>query len=152
MLTNARALFVTIGWTCVLWFAIASANLLVLRAFGLPFGFSETIFMMGWSLVASLVPTPGGGAGAFHAATSAALVLLGVEKNQAAATVLILNPIVFAPALIFGLYYLLRGDISIQRIRQLAFSGDSERRVVEEEKQINETKGAAENLNLAARG
>lgn len=152
VLTNGRALFVTIGWTCVLWFAIASANLLVLRAFGLEFGFSETIFMMGWSLVASLVPTPGGGAGAFHAATAAALVLLGVEKNQAAATVLILNPIVFAPALIFGLYYLLRGDISIRRIRQLVFSGEAERRVVEEEKQLDETNRGAEKLNLAARG
>ncbi|MFN2452670.1 MAG: lysylphosphatidylglycerol synthase transmembrane domain-containing protein [Pyrinomonadaceae bacterium] len=132
VLTNARELFVTIGWTCVLWFAIVLANLLVLRAFGLPFGFSETIFMLGWALVGSLVPTPGGAAGAYHGATAAGLVILGVSKNHAAAIVLVLHPIVFAPALIFGLYYFLRGDINIARLRQLV-SNDEAKHAANEE-------------------
>jgi len=152
VLTNVRSLFVTIGWTCALWFAITLANLLVLRAFGLPFGFSETIFMLGWSLVASLVPTPGGGAGAYHGATGAALVLLGVGKNQAAATVLILHPIVFAPALIFGLYYFLRGDINIARVRQLVFSGTKEHAAFEDKASVDESKRTTGELKIAARG
>ena len=76
VLVNRRELAETIGWTALLWFGIASANLLVMRAFHLPVGFTETIFVLGWSLVGSLVPTPGGAAGAFHAATAAGLLFL----------------------------------------------------------------------------
>jgi uncharacterized protein (TIRG00374 family) len=133
VLTNLRELFVTVGWTCALWFAITLANLLVLRAFGLEFGVGETVFVMGWALVGSLVPTPGGAAGAYHGATAAALLMLGVGKNQAAATVLILHPIVFAPALIFGLYYFMRGDINIGRLRQLVSSGEAHHVMVDGE-------------------
>ena len=74
VLVNVRELAVTMGWTALVWMAIALGNLLVLRAFGLPFGVTETIFVMGWALVGSLVPTPGGAAGAFHAATAASCV------------------------------------------------------------------------------
>ena len=65
MLVNLTELVETIGWTALLWFGIAAANLLVMRAFHLQVGLSETIFVLGWSLVGSLVPTPGGAAGAF---------------------------------------------------------------------------------------
>ncbi|HEV2764705.1 MAG TPA: lysylphosphatidylglycerol synthase transmembrane domain-containing protein, partial [Pyrinomonadaceae bacterium] len=74
VLVDARELLVTVGWTALLWAAIAAANLLVYHAFGLPLGVSETVFVMGWSLVGSVVPTPGGGAGTFHLATAAGLL------------------------------------------------------------------------------
>ena len=82
---------------------------------------------MGWSLVGSLVPTPGGAAGAFHAATAAGLIFLGAAREQAAAVSIILHLVVFAPAVLFGLYYLLRGDIRFKRLRQLT----SNRRPIE---------------------
>jgi len=120
VLVNARELAVTIGWTALIWFAIAAANLLVLRAFGLKFGFTETVFVMGWALVGSLVPTPGGAAGAFHAATAGALIFLGIEKETAAGVSIVMHLVDFGPALAIGLMYAIRGDINLTRLRTLA--------------------------------
>jgi len=119
VLVNFTELLETIGWTVLVWFAIASANLLVMRAFHLPVGFGETIFVLGWSLVGSLVPTPGGAAGAFHAATAAGLLFLGVHKETAAALSIVMHLVDFGPALLFGIFYLIRGDLSISKLRTM---------------------------------
>jgi uncharacterized protein (TIRG00374 family) len=119
VLVNARELAETIGWTALTWFGIASANLLVMRAFDLQVGFPETIFVLGLSLVGSLVPTPGGAAGAFHAATAAGLLFLGVKKESAAALSIVLHLVDFGPALLFGLFYVIRGDLSFAKLRTL---------------------------------
>ena len=119
MLVNVAELAETIGWTVLLWFGIAAANLLVMRAFHLDVGMAETIFVLGWSLVGSLVPTPGGAAGAFHAATAAGLLFLGVEKETAAALSIVLHLVDFGPALLFGLFYFIRGDLSISKLRTM---------------------------------
>jgi len=117
VLVDARELAVTVGWSAMVWGAIGLANWLVFRAFGLPFGVTETVFVLGWSLVGSLVPTPGGAAGAFHAATAAGLISLGVQRDTAAAISIVLHIVDFGPALIFGVYYILRGDINLSRLR-----------------------------------
>lgn len=119
VLVNARELAETIGWTALLWFGIALANFLVMRAFGLHVGVSETLFVLGWALVGSLVPTPGGAAGAFHAATAAGFVFLGVEKELAAAVSIILHLVDFGPAVLFGVFYAIRGDLRLSRLRTL---------------------------------
>jgi len=120
VLVSARELAVTVGLTALLWGIIAVANWLVLRAFNLPFGATETLFVLGWALVGSLVPTPGGAAGAFHAATAAGLIFLGIPREEAAAISIVLHLVVFAPAVVFGLYYFLRSDVSLERLRSLA--------------------------------
>ena len=119
VLVNARELAETIGWTFLLWFGITAANLLVLRAFDLNVGFTETIFVLGWSLVGSLVPTPGGAAGAFHAATATGLLFLGVKKETAAALAIVLHLVDFGPALLFGIFYIIRGDLTWAKLRAL---------------------------------
>lgn len=119
VLVNARELAETIGWTALTWFGIALANLLVMRAFHLRVGFQETIFVLGLSLLGSLVPTPGGAAGAFHAATAAGLLFLGVQKETAAALSIVLHLVDFGPALLFGLFYVIRGDLSFAKMRTL---------------------------------
>jgi uncharacterized protein (TIRG00374 family) len=123
VLVNARELAETIGWTVLLWFGVALANFLVMRAFGLRVGVSETLFVLGWSLVGSLVPTPGGAAGAFHAATAAGFLFLGVEKELAAAVSIVLHLVDFGPAVLFGVFYAIRGDLSISRLRTLVSPG-----------------------------
>jgi uncharacterized protein (TIRG00374 family) len=119
VLVDARELAETVGWTALVWLSIGVASLLVFRAFGLPFGPSEAIFVLGWSLAGSLVPTPGGAAGAFHAATAAGLLFLGITRETAAAVSIVFHVIAFGPALLFGFFYFVRGDISISRIRAL---------------------------------
>jgi len=119
VLVNVTELLETIGWTALLWFGIAAANLLVMRAFHLQVGLGETIFVLGWSLVGSLVPTPGGAAGAFHAATAAGLLFLGVKKETAAALSIVLHLVDFGPALLFGIFYFVRGDLSLSKLRTM---------------------------------
>jgi uncharacterized protein (TIRG00374 family) len=133
VLSNTRQLAISIGWTLLLWLTIAMANLLVCRAFGLAFGMPQILFVLGWSMLGSAVPTPGGAAGAFHAATGAALVVLGVGREQAAATAIILHLVDFAPAALFGLFYFLRGDINMARLRAL-ISASAVEHAVEDEK------------------
>ena len=119
VLSNTRQLATSIGLSLLLWASVMLGNLLVCRAFGLSFGVSQVLFVMGWSMLGSTVPTPGGAAGAFHAATGAALVLLGVGRDQAAAVAIILHLVDFAPAALFGFFYFLRGDINVTRLRSL---------------------------------
>jgi uncharacterized protein (TIRG00374 family) len=133
VLVDARELAVTVGWSALVWLGIALANLFVLRAFGLAFGMTETIFVLGWSLVGSLVPTPGGAAGAFHAATAAGLILLGVPRDKAAAVSIVLHVVDFGPALIFGVYYIVRGDINLSRLRAKTSTEAVEHAVEDEE-------------------
>lgn len=132
VLVDSRELAITVGWTALVWLGIAFANMLVLRAFGLPFGITETIFVLGWSLVGSLVPTPGGAAGAFHAATAAGLLFLGVAKETAAAISIVMHLVDFGPAVIFGFLYFIRGDINISRLRTMT-SADAVEHAVEDE-------------------
>lgn len=120
VLVDARELVLTAGLTALLWFSIALADLFVMRAFGLDFGLTTAIFVLGWSLVGSLVPTPGGAAGTFHAATAAGLIFLGVARAEAAAISIVLHLVMFGTALPFGLYYFLRSDVSLARLRGLA--------------------------------
>ena len=126
VLVDARELLVAAGWTAALWATIVLANLLVLRAFDLrgfgePVSVSGTVFMLGWSLVGSVVPTPGGGAGTYHAATAYGLTAyLGVAETEAKAATIVLHLVVFGAALFFGVYYFLRGHVGLARLRELA--------------------------------
>jgi glycosyltransferase 2 family protein len=132
VLVDARELAVTVGWTVMVWLGIAIGNLLVMRAFGLPFGVKETLFVLGWAIVGSLVPTPGGAAGAFHAATAAGLLVLGVAREKAAAVSIVMHLVDFGPAVFFGLFYLVRGDINLSRLRSLT-SPEAVEHAVEDE-------------------
>lgn len=119
ILRDPKELALIVFWTGALWFAISIPTFLVLTAFGLPFSFSDALFIMGWAVVGSLVPTPGGAAGAFHATTAAALIFMNVNRSDAAATAIVMHLVYFAPALFFGLYYFLHGDISWTRFRSM---------------------------------
>lgn len=133
VLSDIKLLATTIGWSLALWFSVALANLLVCRAFGLQFGFSHILFVLGWSMIGSAIPTPGGAAGAFHAVTAGALILLGVARDQAAAIAIVLHLVDFGPAALFGLFYFLRGDVNFSRLRKLV-SADAVEHAVEDEK------------------
>ncbi len=133
VLSDVRLLALTVFWSVVLWGSVSLANLLVCRAFGIPFGFSQVFFVLGWSMVGSAVPTPGGAAGAFHAVTGAALVLLGVGRDHAAAMAIIMHLVDFAPAAMVGLFYFLRGEVNMARLRAL-ISVKAVEHAVEDEK------------------
>ncbi len=125
ILKSGREIFWVGFWTVALWLCIAVPTWLVILAFHLPLSFVDSIFVMGVASMGSLVPTPGGAAGAFHAATAGSLMLLSVDRERAAAVSIIMHLVYFAPAIVFGLYYFFRGDISIERFRGLLSSDNA---------------------------
>lgn len=135
VLVNFSELAQTVGWTAILWIDIVLANLLVIRAFGLNFGLSETIFVLGWALAGSLVPTPGGAAGAFHAATATSFLILGLDRDTAAAVSIVMHLVDFGPAILFGLFFMLRGDLNLSKLRRLT-SPEAVEHAVEDEKAV----------------
>jgi uncharacterized membrane protein YbhN (UPF0104 family) len=102
---------------------------------------------MGMSMLGSVVPTPGGATGPFHTATSAALAFLGVEHNKAASIAIILHLVIFTPATVFGLYYLAKEGLSLDRLRRLGEEEDGDETEAEVPQHKQENKGV-----LAARG
>lgn len=129
ILKSPREILLASFWTLALWLSIALPTWFVLLAFGLPMSFFDSTFVMAVATLGSLIPTPGGAAGAFHAATAGSLILLNVDRDQAAAVSIVMHLVYFAPAVLFGLYYFFHGDISIERFRSLLSSENAEREI-----------------------
>lgn len=131
ILRNWRQTFLVSFWTMALWFSIAIPTWLIMLAFDVTFTFSDSLFIMGFATVSSVVPTPGGAAGAFHTATAGSLMFLrkDLQPEFAAAIAIAMHLVYFAPAVIFGLYYFFHGDISIERFRSLLSSENAEREI-----------------------
>jgi hypothetical protein len=119
VLHDVRGLLVTVGYTTLLWALVTVSFWLLVRAFGLSLPLLSIIFVMGFSLVGSLVPTPGGSAGAFHTTTMVGLILLGIEQNKAASIAIAMHVVAFGSALIFGIYFFLRDGISFKNLRAI---------------------------------
>jgi len=151
VLHDARGLTVTVSYTVLLWLMVAVAHLLVVRAFGIPYAevpFTGAVFVMGLSMLGSVVPTPGGATGPFHTATSAALAFLGVEHNKAASVAIILHLVIFTPATVFGMYYLAKEGLSLDRLRRIGEGkGGHDKPDEHDSQREQESEGA-----LAARG
>lgn len=122
VLHDVRSLAVTVSYTVLLWLMVAIAHLLVVRAFAIPYAavpFTGAVFVMGLSMLGSVVPTPGGATGPFHAATSAALIFLGIAQNKAASVAIVLHLVIFTPATLFGVYYVFKDGLSFGRLKRI---------------------------------
>jgi len=119
VLTNRRELALTIFYTVLVWGLIIAASWITFDAFGLDFGPGQVVFTLGFGLVGSLVPTPGGSAGAYHAAAARGLEFLGLDPNLAASIAIINHLIGFGPPFLLGLYFLVRDDLSLAGIREI---------------------------------
>ena len=141
ILKNRREIIAVAFWTSMLWLSIAVPTWLVILAFDLPVRvtLSDSLFIMGFAAIGSLIPTPGGAAGAFHAATAGGLLFLNISKQDAAAVSIVMHLVYFAPALIFGFYYLFHGDISVAQFKEL-LSGEHAAEEVEHEREAGSEK------------
>ena len=122
VLHDAKSLTVTVTYTVVLWSLVALAHLLIIRAFGVSRSevpLTGAVFVMGLSMLGSVVPTPGGATGPFHAATAAALIFLGVSQNKSASVAIILHLAIFAPATLFGMLYIIKDGLSLGRLSKI---------------------------------
>jgi len=122
VLLNLRELATTFFLTACVWTLVCTATWLTLFAFGLNFSISHIIFILGFGLVGSVVPTPGGSAGAFHAAAAKGLEFLGLDPNLAASVAIVYHLIAFGPPFLIALFYLIRDDISLGQLREMIAS------------------------------
>lgn len=118
LLSNKRESTGVALWSAGQWLANLLAAWLTLGAFGIYFGLKETLLVVCCGVIGSMVPTPGGAAGAFHIALSGGLIFLGLTIERAAAISIATHLVGFAPALAFGSYYLLRGGVSLTQLRR----------------------------------
>ncbi len=63
-------------------------------------------------------------------------MFLNVERKDAAAVSFAMHLVYFAPALIFGIYYFLHGDMSVARFRSLLSSEHAEEEILDERPEI----------------
>lgn len=152
ILRSGREIALVVFWTLLLWFSIAIPTWLVILAFDLPVevGFSGSLIVMFTAALGSVVPTPGGAAGAFHAATAGGLMFLNVEQNDAFAVSFAMHLVYFVPALIFGIYYFLHGDMSVARFRSLLSSEHAEDEILEEDDETVNSQQLSVNKKLIA--
>jgi len=122
VLLHLRALAATILLTACVWGLVSAATWLTLYAFGINYSISHAIFVLGFGLVGSVAPTPGGSAGAFHAAAAKGLEFLGLDPNLAASIAIVYHLIAFGPPFIIGLVYLIRDDIGLRQLREIIAS------------------------------
>jgi glycosyltransferase 2 family protein len=152
LFVDAREFLVTAAWSISLWGVIGVATWCVLHAFGLNFGAKQSLFVMCWGLIGSMVPTPGGSAGAFHATTQYGLhTFLGVDTNKAAAIAIIMHLVFFGPALFFGLYYFIRGEVSLRAVRELARPEAVEHAVEDEDLNISRDPATGDKMESMAK-
>ena len=119
VLLDLRELLLTSAYTALVWGLVILSHWLVFSAFNLDFSLSEVIFVLGFGLVGSVVPTPGGSAGAYHAAAAAGLIFLGLERNLAASVAIVLHLVSFGPPFLLGLYFLVRDGVGIGQLREM---------------------------------
>ncbi|MGC2237793.1 MAG: lysylphosphatidylglycerol synthase transmembrane domain-containing protein [Pyrinomonadaceae bacterium] len=146
ILKNWREIVSVVFWTIMLWLSIAVPTWLVILAFDLPVTISlgGAMFIMFWAAMGSLIPTPGGAAGAFHAVTAGGLIFLNVPAKDAAAVSIVMHLVYFAPALLFGFYYLFHGDISVAQFRSLLSSEHAVEEIEEGETESEKLKVKSE--------
>ncbi|MCS6805469.1 MAG: flippase-like domain-containing protein [Blastocatellia bacterium] len=136
VLHNARELLITAGYTLLLWALVTLSFWTLVRAFGVALSPASIVFILGFAMLGSLVPTPGGSAGAFHTATMVGLMALNIERNQAASMAIAMHLVGFGTALLFGVYFLIRDGISLKNLRAM---------IAHEMAPLNPTSGSATN-------
>jgi glycosyltransferase 2 family protein len=119
VLLNLRELALTLIYTALVWLLVCLATWLTLGAFGLSYSAGEVIFVLGFGLVGSLVPTPRKVIPPAAAAAAGGMTFLGVEQNLAGAVALALHLVSFGAPFVLGLYYVARDGIGFGRLREL---------------------------------
>ncbi len=138
VLHDKKELTIVVSYTVLMWLMVAVAHLLVVRAFGIPYvvvPFTGAVFVMGLSMLGSVVPTPGGATGPFHTATAASLAFMGIAHTKAASVAIILHLVIFAPATFFGLYYLVKEGLSLENLKYI---GEKQAEEVEHSQETHE--------------
>ncbi|MBI3484849.1 MAG: flippase-like domain-containing protein, partial [Acidobacteria bacterium] len=115
--------FFAVAISAVHWTLIAVIYFLVARSFGgrlAEFGLSDAVLVLAFTMAGSTVQLPGVGGGSQVASFLAYTVILGVDKEPAAAVSIVLWLITFAGSTVFGIPLLIKEGWSMGDLRRMA--------------------------------
>jgi uncharacterized protein (TIRG00374 family) len=113
VLQGPRPLSGAILGSLVIWLVLAGQAWFGIRAFGIDLPYSAAFALISFLAVGIAIPTPGG-AGGFHVAGQACLVLVfSVDETRAGAATLALHLISVVPAILLGGWVLVREGVSL---------------------------------------
>jgi uncharacterized protein (TIRG00374 family) len=113
-------LVMAMGWSMVLWVAIATQAWMAARAFGiaLPFGGSFVITAM--LVVGVALPTPGGVGGTHEAFRLGVTSFYGANEDAAVGAAIIQHAANFSLVIVLGLIFVARDGLNLRRLREMS--------------------------------
>jgi uncharacterized protein (TIRG00374 family) len=114
-LHRPRVMLTAGGWSVLAWFFGALTNLVLLKAFGLPFSLGIALVLLAVLQMGVAVPSVPGRIGVFEGLCLVTLALFGVEANLALGYGVVLHVVVLLPPVVLGLWWLLRLDSASRR-------------------------------------
>lgn len=118
---SGRLLF-AMGWSMVLWVAIATQLWLIAHAFGIALPYGGSFLVTAMLVVGVAVPTPGGVGGTHEALRLGVTSFYGADNNAAVGAAILQHAVNFIPILLLGLWFIGRDGLNLSRLRELSAS------------------------------
>jgi hypothetical protein len=110
------------GWSLVLWLAIAAQLWILVRAFDIRMPFSGSFLVTAILVVGVAIPTPGGVGGTHEAMRLGLTSFYGADNDAAVGAAIVQHGVNFVPYLLLGIWFLAQDGINMARLRQMAAS------------------------------
>jgi uncharacterized protein (TIRG00374 family) len=110
------------GWSLVLWLAIAAQVWVLVRAFGIAMPFGGSFLVTAMLVVGVAVPTPGGVGGTHEALRLGVTSFYAADNTAAVGAAIVQHAVNFVPILLLGLWFIVRDGLSLSGLRAEAAS------------------------------
>jgi uncharacterized protein (TIRG00374 family) len=115
------------GWSMVLWLAIATQVWVLVRAFDIEMPFGGAFLLTAMLVVGVAVPTPGGVGGTHEALRLGVTSFYAADNNAAVGAAILQHAVNFVPILLLGLWFIAQDGLSWSGLRAEAASARGER-------------------------
>lgn len=115
-------LVLALGWSLVLWVAIAGQVWLVARAFGIDFPLGGSFVITAMLVVGVSIPTPGGVGGTHEAVRLGLTSFYGADNDAAVGAAILQHAVNFVPIVLLGLWFIARDGLNLGRLREASAS------------------------------
>jgi len=111
-----------IGWSMVLWLAIAAQLWLLIRAFDIALPFGGSFLVTAILVVGVAVPTPGGVGGTHEALRLSLTSFYGADNDAAVGAAIVQHGVNFVPYLLLGFLFLMQDGLNMTKLREMTAS------------------------------
>lgn len=113
-------LVLAMGWSLVLWLAIAAQIWVLLRAFDIDVPLGGTFLITAMLVVGVAVPTPGGVGGTHEALRLGVTSFYGADNNAAVGAAILQHAVNFVPILLLGTWFIAREGLDLAGLREMS--------------------------------